>query len=182
MDSTKQENSDPTDEAPQQLLGFMSNEDWDAVLAQIADLLKEVENIPYPGVKEKIFDLLQAIDTVHREPLRRLVHVFKEGVLEMVVTDPAIHTLMELYDLLPADPPGGKPLETPMSTYSTWGLWFPVIALSSACPRTSRWTAPSNTSNKTSGLGSGAGTAGSLNAIRPYSPKEFPPDVADAAT
>lgn len=101
MKDSKTGQSRGTDAGHQQLVGFMSNEEWDRLVATVGELLAEVENIPYPGVKEKVFALLQAIDGVHREPLRRLVHVFKEGVLEKVVTDPAIHTMMELYDLLP---------------------------------------------------------------------------------
>jgi nitrite reductase/ring-hydroxylating ferredoxin subunit len=60
-----------------------------------------MEQLPLPEVKDKVFELLDGIDSIHRESLRRLVSLFKEGVLEQVVTDPAIHTLMELYDLLP---------------------------------------------------------------------------------
>jgi nitrite reductase/ring-hydroxylating ferredoxin subunit len=102
MDDPKRARNEPGNEPVQPLVGFMNNDEWDQLVATVAGLLAEVENIPYPGVKAKVFALLQAIDGIHREPLRRLVHLFKEGVLEKVVTDPAIHTLMELYDLLPA--------------------------------------------------------------------------------
>ena len=44
-----------------------------------------------------------------RSALHRLVRLFKEGVLEKVVSDPAIHTLMELYDLLPAETEADAP-------------------------------------------------------------------------
>ena len=103
MDQPKQTKTQASDETGQQLVGFLTNEEWDELVGRVGALLAEVESIPYPGVKEKVFALLQAIDSIHREPLRRLVHVFKEGVLEKVVTDPAIHTLMELYDLLPKE-------------------------------------------------------------------------------
>lgn len=86
---------------PQPLVGFMANEEWDELLVHVNGLIATLERIPFPDVKEKIFELLAGIDTIHREALRRLVRLFKEGVLEKVVTDPAIHTLMELYDLLP---------------------------------------------------------------------------------
>jgi len=102
MDDPKRAGAKATSEPGQPLVGFMNNDEWDELVATVAGLLAEVESIPYPGVKERVFALLQAIDGIHREPLRRLVHLFKEGVLEKVVTDPAIHTLMELYDLLPA--------------------------------------------------------------------------------
>ena len=90
-------------ENPQALVGFMSNEEWDALLAYVDSMITEMEELPLPEVKDKVFELLAGIDSIHREGLWRLVRLFKEGVLEQVITDPAIHTLMELYDLLPPD-------------------------------------------------------------------------------
>jgi len=91
-------------ENPQALVGFMTNDEWDELLSYVNELITEMEELPLPEVKDKVFELLAGIDTIHREGLWRLVRLFKEGVLEQVVTDPAIHTLMELYDLLPAEP------------------------------------------------------------------------------
>ncbi len=107
-----QESEENTPESPvdppQQLTGFMTNAEWSELLGQADALLLQMEELPYPNVKEQVFALLGTIDTIHREALRRLVRLFKEGVLEKVVTDPAIHTLMELYDLLP---PEAKPID-----------------------------------------------------------------------
>ena len=102
------ENTPPPADPPQQLTGFMTNDEWSELLAQADARLLGMEELPYPNVKEQVFELLATIDTIHREALRRLVRLFKEGVLEKVVTDPAIHTLMELYDLLP---PEEKPVD-----------------------------------------------------------------------
>lgn len=74
------------------------------MLAHVDHLVRELERLPDPQIKKRVFDLLQGIDALHREALHRLVRLFKEGVLEKVVTDPAIRTLMELYDLLPPEP------------------------------------------------------------------------------
>ncbi len=98
----------PPADPPQQLTGFMTNAEWTELLGQADAHLLQMEELPYPNVKEQVFALLGTIDTIHREALRRLVRLFKEGVLEKVVTDPAIHTLMELYDLLP---PEAKPVD-----------------------------------------------------------------------
>ena len=71
-----------------------------------------MEELPEGEVKTTVFEVLQGVDAIHREALRRLVRLFKEGVLEKVVSDPAIHTLMELYDLLPRqseNPPPEQP-------------------------------------------------------------------------
>ena len=105
MSSTsKPADSEELPENPQALIGFMTNDEWDELLSYVNELIQEMEELPLPDVKDKVFELLAGIDSIHREGLWRLVRLFKEGVLEQVVTDPAIHTLMELYDLLPAEP------------------------------------------------------------------------------
>jgi len=90
----------------EQRVGFMTTVGWDKLLAQVNAQIEEMEQLPLPEVKDKVFELLAGIDSIHREALGRLVSLFKEGVLEQVVTDPAIHTLMELYDLLPPEVEG----------------------------------------------------------------------------
>ena len=86
---------------PQPLLGFRTNEEWADLLARVDGLVKEIEGLPDPATRERVLDLLQGVDAIHREALTRLVRLFKDGVLAQVVTDPAIRTLMELYDLMP---------------------------------------------------------------------------------
>ena len=103
MPDPKSSQSEPPDETPQALVGYSSNEEWNALLQQVDGLVQKMDDLPYPEVKENIFALLAGIDAIHREGLHRLVRLFKEGVLEQVVTDPAIHTLMEMYDLLPPE-------------------------------------------------------------------------------
>ena len=78
-------------ESPQPLIGFMSNEEWERLLVQVSAQIGEMEKLPFPEVRDKVFELLAGIDSIHREALRRLVRLFKEGVMEQVVTDPAIH-------------------------------------------------------------------------------------------
>lgn len=93
----------PDPEIAQALIDFMSNDQWDLLLADVNQRIQAMEQLPDGPAKTAVFELLQGIDAIHREALRRLVRLFKEGVLEKVVSDPAIHTLMELYDLLPPD-------------------------------------------------------------------------------
>lgn len=95
---------DSGSEAGDGLQGFLSNEEWDALLAHVDELIQEMEQLPDEDTRERVFELLRGIDAMHREALTRLVRLFKEGVLEQVITDPPIHTLMELYDLLPQQP------------------------------------------------------------------------------
>ena len=121
----------------QSLVGFLSNEQWDALLADVNQHVERIEAWPEGETRQQVFDLLNGIDAMHREALRRLVRLFKEGVLEQVVTDPAIHTLMELYDLLPVadgDAPSDKPAypTIPIRPLRAQPLryphWVPVLA------------------------------------------------------
>ncbi len=96
-------------EAPQPLVGFRTNAEWDALLAETSAMIESLEAIGDADQRGQIFGTLDGIDAIHREALHRLVRLFKEGVLEQVVTDPAIRTLMDMYDLLPhKEPACGK--------------------------------------------------------------------------
>jgi hypothetical protein len=86
----------------QERIGYMTSSGWEKLLQQVNAQIEELEQISDSEVKDKVFTLLAGIDAIHRESLGRLVSLFKEGVLEQVINDPPIHTLMELYDLLPA--------------------------------------------------------------------------------
>jgi len=92
----------PRQDSPQPLIGYRTNEEWVDLLAQIATMIEDLEHLEEPDLRDRVFNALQAIDALHREALHRLVRLFKEGVLEQVATDPAIRTLLEMYDLLPA--------------------------------------------------------------------------------
>ena len=119
---------EPTSD-PQSLVGFMTNAEWDALLAEVNELVQQMEALPDGLVKERVFKLLDGVDAIHREALRRLVRLFKEGVLGKVVTDPAIHTMMELYDLLPpSEPP--EPPQQPKPAFPT----IPIRAVRASPP------------------------------------------------
>lgn len=90
----------------QALVGYRSNEEWQDLLAQTASMIGTLEDIADEEVRAQVFGALAGIDAVHREAIHRLVRLFKEGVLEQVVTDPAIRSLMGMYDLLPPETPG----------------------------------------------------------------------------
>ncbi len=74
---------------------------------QLDALVQEFETLPYPEIQAKAFDMLQAVDAIHREALRRLIAFFRsQGQAELVeraAVDPIVHTLLLLYDLVPGD-------------------------------------------------------------------------------
>ena len=94
------------EDGEQSLVGYRTNEEWHDLLAQAATMLSALDEIEDDAIREKVFSAMAGIDAVHREALHRLVRLFKEGVLEQVVTDPAINSLMGMYDLLPPETPG----------------------------------------------------------------------------
>jgi len=96
------------DDPPQALLGFRTNEEWAELLAAADEAVTEMEALEDEDLRARVFALLDSVDAIHREALHRLVRLFKKGVLEQVVTDPAIGSLMEMYDLLPPKTPGCK--------------------------------------------------------------------------
>jgi nitrite reductase/ring-hydroxylating ferredoxin subunit len=117
----------------QRLVGFLSNEEWDALLADVNARIEAIEAWPDANARDHVLALLNGVDAIHREGLRRLVRLFKDGVLEQVVTDPAIRTLMELYDLLPQGEqvkPAFRtiPIRAARPTPTRYPHWVPVLA------------------------------------------------------
>ena len=105
MSSSDEKGKEELPESPQALVGFMTNDEWDELLGYVNAMIGEMEELPLPDVKDKVFELLAGIDSIHRESIHRLVRLFKKGVLEQVITDPPIHTLMQLYDIVPTPDP-----------------------------------------------------------------------------
>lgn len=131
-----------TAEEPHALIGFRTNGEWTDLLAQTAALIGALDAIEDEGARKAVFDALEGIDAIHREAMHRLVRLFKEGVLAQVVTDPAIKTLMGMYDLLPEPEPGcakvwdflpesdtgARPVDEPVTTqrYPDLPHWSPA--------------------------------------------------------
>lgn len=124
------------EETGQALVGFLTNDDWDALLVHVNGLIQEMESLPAGEGRDRVFELLDGIDALHREALHRLVRLFKEGVLEKVVSDPAIHTLMELYDLLPPEAEQPQP-EARKATSRL--LTIPIKAIPATPPAPARY-------------------------------------------
>lgn len=82
----------------------MTPDEFNASAQRLDELVQEFEALPYPTVKGKIFEALQAIDAIHREAVGRLVGLLCEPeqseLLGRAVKDPIIHTLLVLYDLI----------------------------------------------------------------------------------
>jgi len=115
---------DSADTNPHPLADYRSNEEWQDLVAQTGSLLAALDNIKDEDAKAQVFAALEGIDSVHREALHRLVKLFKEGVLEQVITDPAINTLMGMYDLIPPDADTDKPSAQPVQQSAAQAISF----------------------------------------------------------
>ena len=80
----------------------------DADAARIAELVKHFEESKDWVTQEKVFELLERIDHMHRTCIWRLYELTTElggkGLVERLQMDPVIRTLFILYDLLPPEP------------------------------------------------------------------------------
>ncbi len=85
---------------------FLSDTEYEQLASQTEDLIAEVDNLPYPKVKDDVHELLQNFDMLHREALTRL---FKEIIINYpalqtkMESDKAVHLLFSLYDLFHSD-------------------------------------------------------------------------------
>ena len=85
--------------------------------ARIAELVKHFEESKDWETQEKVFELLERIDHMHRACIWRIYELTTElggkGLVERLQLDPMIKTLFILYDLLPPDsghpPPEHQP-------------------------------------------------------------------------
>lgn len=86
---------------------WMTEAEYQAAGGQLDTLVQAFEELPFPEVREMAFDMLRAVDTLHREALQRLVaflHAHGQGeILDHAAEDPIIRTLLLLYDLVPSE-------------------------------------------------------------------------------
>lgn len=71
-------------------------------LDRLDNLVEKFEEHPEPAVRERVLELLQCIDTIHRAGLYRLVEVLESaGAIEtrLALDAPEIRLLLNLYDL-----------------------------------------------------------------------------------
>jgi len=81
-------------------------DDYDELMAWIAERAAEVEDLPH-GSRERVLALLDGIDLLHRHGLSRFVDRVRilggRGMLERLTEDPDVRALLDLYDLAPDD-------------------------------------------------------------------------------
>ncbi len=85
--------------------------------ARIAELVKHFEESKEWTTQEKVFELLERIDHMHRACIWRIYELTTElggkGLVDRLQLDPMIKTLFILYDLLPPDSLHARPEHQP---------------------------------------------------------------------
>ena len=80
----------------------------DDLLAYLDGVVQSFEEHPDQATREAVFGMLQAIDALHREGLKRLAAYLEQGGAAQLMGDAAkadrvVYTLLGLYDMLPPD-------------------------------------------------------------------------------
>jgi Fe-S cluster biogenesis protein NfuA/nitrite reductase/ring-hydroxylating ferredoxin subunit len=71
-----------------------------SALDRLDELVMHFERHPEPAVGERVVELLQRVDTIHRAGLRRLDALLKAaGLQRRALADPEVRLLFDLYDL-----------------------------------------------------------------------------------
>ncbi len=82
-------------------------QEFQDTLARLDALVREFDALPFPEVRDQVFEMLQVIDTIHRLSLGQLLEsIHQQGHIDVVLRaahDPIINTLLQLYDFLPTD-------------------------------------------------------------------------------
>ncbi len=81
--------------------------EFETVRQRVTTGLDLLDELPDDATREAMFGLLEAIDTLHRDALGRMLAVVQglagPSALEGLTGDPVVRSLLELYDLLPQE-------------------------------------------------------------------------------
>jgi Fe-S cluster biogenesis protein NfuA len=73
---------------------------------QLDTMVRDFDTLPYPRIRDRVTQLLQSVDALHREPLQRLMDLLRlhasDGLIDRLLEDEAVRSLLLLYDLIPA--------------------------------------------------------------------------------
>lgn len=78
------------------------------LLAYLDDVVQSFEEHPDEATRQAVFGMLQAIDALHREGLKRLAaYLERQGAVQLLgdaaEADRVVYTMLGLYDMLPPD-------------------------------------------------------------------------------
>ncbi len=104
----------------------MASHDLEHHARRVAELVTELEALPESSAKSKALELVENIDHLHRSCVWGLFEVLSElggkGLIERMVSDPAVRMLFILYDLIPSEPL--TPVESTSTVASPYSSGF----------------------------------------------------------
>ena len=87
----------------------VSEAEFAAIGRRLDELVQEFETMPFPQVREAVFELLQTVDALHRAGLGRLLGTLEHedggAAVARAAEDPVVRMLLTLYYFLPGDAP-----------------------------------------------------------------------------
>ena len=109
---------------------FLPDTEYEKLASQTEDLVAQIDNLPYPKVKDDVHELFQNFDMLHREALTRL---FKEIIINYpalqtkMEADKAVNLLFSLYDLFHTDIQNNISVKEELpGNNGNYPLWVPV--------------------------------------------------------
>lgn len=82
---------------------IFSDEEFQEILQHLNQLMEEAEGLPYPNAKELVFSILKYFDSIHREPLSRMMEMLDKNhprLRQEFEADISVNTMLNLYDLV----------------------------------------------------------------------------------
>lgn len=118
-------------------------EGLEAHAARIAALVSELESLPDSDARTKALELIENVDHLHRTCVWRLFETLSElggkGLIDRMVSDPAVKMLFVLYDLIPTD--SLTPIEAPSNVSQPYSSGFVPLSAIGGVHRPPSWRA-----------------------------------------
>ncbi len=87
--------------------GSSAEAEYRHLLEWVGQGVAAMEQIEDEQIREQVFALLDGVDLVHRQGLQRVLEMIDatggQSALPMIAEDPIVHTLLEMYDLVPVN-------------------------------------------------------------------------------
>lgn len=87
-------------------MSHLTDASYERLAHRLQELIEQVEQIPFPQVRDLTFELLRGLDALHREALTRLLELLEAeapDLLPHLEADYALRTLLMLYEFIPPD-------------------------------------------------------------------------------
>lgn len=94
----------------------LTDSEYKRLTRRVQELIDRIEQLPYPKIRELVFELLRGLDALHREALARMLHRVENEAPELaerLPEDQVVRTLLALYNFGPGADEIPEPSEEP---------------------------------------------------------------------